>query len=153
VRFCGKTFRVFEWQRLEGCKWKQGCFAQDAVGDWWLCLPVEMLAEESVAPLEAVGIDLGIKKAAVTSDGERLEANRCYRDAERSLAQLQRRGHRRQAKRLHRKIGRRRADACHKFSRSIIERYQKVHVGDVSSPKLARTPMAKGVLDSGVRPP
>jgi formylglycine-generating enzyme required for sulfatase activity len=26
-------------QHLEGVKSKQGCFAQDAVGDWWLCLP------------------------------------------------------------------------------------------------------------------
>src|SRR5581483_4588217 len=34
LRFCGKTFRVFEAHRLEGVKWKQGCFAQDAVGDW-----------------------------------------------------------------------------------------------------------------------
>src|SRR6185437_7762989 len=38
VRFCGKTFRVFEAERLNGVKWQQGCFAQDAVGDWWLCL-------------------------------------------------------------------------------------------------------------------
>jgi hypothetical protein len=22
-------------------RWRDGCFAQDAVGDWWLCLPVE----------------------------------------------------------------------------------------------------------------
>src|SRR5262249_39272648 len=29
LRFCGKAFRVFEAQRLEGVKWKQGCFAQD----------------------------------------------------------------------------------------------------------------------------
>jgi hypothetical protein len=31
---------VFEKGRLEGIKWQSGCFAQDAVGDWWLCLPV-----------------------------------------------------------------------------------------------------------------
>ena len=49
-----------------------GCFAQDAVGDWWLCLPVKMEAEETVAPYEAVGIDLGLKDIAVTSDAERL---------------------------------------------------------------------------------
>jgi len=42
VRFCGKSFRVFESERLEGVKWKQGCFAQDALGEWWLCLPVEV---------------------------------------------------------------------------------------------------------------
>jgi IS605 OrfB family transposase len=149
LRFSGKTFRVFERERLEGVKWKQGCFAQDAVGDWWLCLPVEVSSEPSVAPQESVGIDLGIKDAAVTSDGERLKAGRFYRDGERRLGALQRRGHRRQAKRLHRKIRRRRLDACHKFSRKIVDRYQNIIVGDVSSLKLVQTRMAKSVLDSG----
>jgi hypothetical protein len=41
LRFSGKAFRVFERDRLEGVSWKSGCFAQDSVGDWWLCLPVE----------------------------------------------------------------------------------------------------------------
>jgi putative transposase len=149
VRFCGKTFRIFEAERLAGITFKQGCFAQDAVGDWWLCLPVRIAGEASVIPLGSVGIDLGIADTAVTSDGTRLRALRFYRDAERKLAELQRRGHWRQAKRLHRKLRRRRQDACHKFSRSIINRYQNVYVGDVTIQKLARTAMAKGVLDSG----
>jgi putative transposase len=149
IRFCGKNFRVFEAERLCGIRWKQGCFAQDAVGEWWLCLPVEMTVQPSVAPRECVGIDLGIKDAAATSEGERLEAVRFYRDAEAKLARLQRRRHPKQAKRLHRKIRRRRQDACHKFSRRMIDRYQNIFVGDVSSPKLARTALAKGVLDSG----
>jgi len=54
LRFCGKTFRVFERERLEGVSWKQGCFAQDAVGDWWLCLPVEESIEQTAAPKESV---------------------------------------------------------------------------------------------------
>jgi len=41
LRFAGKAFRVFERDLLEGVKWKSGCFAQDSVGDWWLCLAVE----------------------------------------------------------------------------------------------------------------
>src|ERR1700761_4225772 len=49
LRFCGKTFRVFEAHRLNGVKWLQGCFAQDAVGDWWLCLPVEYTANAHAA--------------------------------------------------------------------------------------------------------
>src|SRR5581483_7315293 len=36
LRFCGKAFRVFAPERLDDVKWGQGCFAQDAVGDWWL---------------------------------------------------------------------------------------------------------------------
>jgi putative transposase len=149
VRFCGKMFRFFEPGRLEGVTWKQGCFAQDAVGDWWLCLPVEVRVEESVAPLEKVGIDLGLKDGAVTSDGARCEKNRFYRGIEQKIAQAQRRGHRRQAKRLHRRAANRRRDALHKFSRQLVNQYQKIVVGDVSSTQLVKTRLAKSVLDAG----
>jgi IS605 OrfB family transposase len=149
LRFCGKTFRVFERGRLDGIQWQQGCFAQDAVGDWWLCLPVKVSPACNAAPREAVGIDLGIKDAAVTSDGDRLEAIRFYRDAQSKLALLQRRGHRRQTKRLHRRVRRRRYDVCHKFSTKIVNTYQHIFIGNVSSLKLVKTRMAKSVLDSG----
>jgi IS605 OrfB family transposase len=149
LRFAGKTFRVFEAERLDGVKWKQGCFAQDAVGDWWLCLTVEVAVEQNVAPREAVGIDLGLKNIATTSDGDVLEAGRWTHGIADKLAMAQRRGHRKQAKRLHRKAARRRADALHKFSRRIVDNYQKIVVGDVSSTKLVKTRMAKSVLDSG----
>ena len=149
VRFCGKSFRVFESERLEGVKWKQGCFAQDALGEWWLCLPVEVGIEESVAPLEKVGIDLGLKDVAVTSDGARCEQGRFYRGLEQKIAQAQRRGHRRQAKRLHRRAANRRKDVLHKFSRQIVKQYQQIVVGDVSSTQLVKTRLAKSVLDAG----
>jgi putative transposase len=149
VRFCGKSFRLFEAERLEGVHWQQGCFAQDAVGDWWLCLPVAYAVERSVAPHEAVGIDLGLKTIATTSDEETLDAGRWTRRYADQLATAQRRGHKRQAKRLHRRIARCRADALHKFSRRIIDRYQTIVVGDVSSTQLVKTRMAKSVLDAG----
>jgi IS605 OrfB family transposase len=149
LRFAGKMFRVFERERLEGVTWRDGCFAQDAVGDWWLSLPVTVNVEQNIAPREAVGIDLGLKAVATTSDGDVLEAARFYRNVEQEIAQAQRRGHRRQAKRLHRKAARRRADALHKFSRKIVDSYQKIVVGDVSAPKLVKTKMAKSILDSG----
>jgi putative transposase len=149
LRFAGKCLRVFERERLEGVSWQGGCFAQDAVGDWWLCLPVKVQAEETIAPQEAVGIDLGLKDIAVTSDEDRLAAGRWTEGYAQKLASAQRRGHKRQAKRIHRKAARCRADALHKFSRKIVDRYQKIVVGDVSSLKLIRTRMAKSVLDSG----
>jgi putative transposase len=74
LRFSGKAFRVFEQELLLDAKWKSGCFAQDAIGDWWLCLPVERAVSDTPAPLEAVGIDLGLKDTATTSDGEKLLA-------------------------------------------------------------------------------
>jgi putative transposase len=126
LRFCGKTFRVFERERLEGVKWRDGCFAQDAVGDWWLCLPVEIAVEQKDAPLQAVGIDLGLKEIAVTSAGERLEAGRWTHGLADKLAMAQRRGHKRQAKRIHRKAARQRAEALHKFSRKMVDQYQNI---------------------------
>jgi len=149
LRFCGKSFRVFESERLNQIKWGQGCFAQDAVGDWWLCVPVQQQAEPSEAPEESVGIDLGLKSIAVSSEGERLDAGRFYRELECKIAHAQRRGHKRQAKRLHRRAARRRADALHKFTRKIVDQYQDIFVGDVSSQKLVKTRMAKSVLDGG----
>ena len=149
VRYAGKTIRFFESDRFaEIAKWGDGCFAEDAVGDWWLCVPVERAVVESVAPLEAVGIDLGLKDVATTSDGDKLHATH-YRNAEEKLGQLQRRGHRRQAKRLSRKIKRQRAHDLHVFSRRIVDRYQLIVIGDVSSLKLVKTRMAKSVLDAG----
>jgi putative transposase len=149
LRFSGKAFRVFEQGLLENARWKCGCFAQDAVGDWWLCLPVEQAVAQVPASRDAVGMDLGLKDTVATSDGEKLEAGRFYRSIEHKIASAQRRGHKRQAKRLHRTAARRRKDALHKFSRRIVNEYQRIVVGDVSSLKLAKTRMAKSVLDAG----
>jgi putative transposase len=149
VRFSGKTFRLFERDLLEGVTWKSGCFAQDSVGDWFLCLPVGYAVAQSSAPDEAVGLDLGLKNTVATSDGDKLEAAQFYRRIEQKIAQAQRRGHKRQAKRLHRRAARRRKDALHKFSRKIVNQYQTIIVGDISSLKLAKTRMAKSVLDAG----
>jgi putative transposase len=96
-----------------------------------------------------LGLDLGLKDTAVTSDGDRLEAGHFYRSIEQQIAQAQRRGHKRQAKRLHRTAARRRKDALRKLSRTLVNQYQRIVVGDVSSLKLAKTRMAKSVLDAG----
>jgi IS605 OrfB family transposase len=149
LRFSGKAFRVFEQACLSEVKWKCGCFSQDAVGDWWLSLPVEVRAEPTVAQNEEVGLDLGLKNTVATSDGDKLEASNFYRNIEQKISQAQRRGHKRQAKRLHRRAARRRKDTLHKFSRKIVNRYQRIIVGDVSSAKLVKTRMAKSVLDAG----
>jgi IS605 OrfB family transposase len=149
LRFSGKAFRVFERELLEDVKWKCGCFAQDSVGDWWLCLPVAVEASQQVAPKLEVGIDLGVGHIATTSDGEKLRSGRFYRNIEQKIANAQRRGHKRQAKRLHRTAARRRKEALHRFSTKIVKEYQNIVIGDVSSRKLVKTRMAKSVLDAG----
>jgi putative transposase len=149
LRFSGKAFRVFERELLENVRWKSGCFAQDSVGDWWLCLPIVRVVSQSLAPNEAVGLDLGVEHIATTSDGEKLRSGRFYRNIEQKVASAQRRGHKRQTRRLHRTAARRRKDALHKFTRKIVNEYQTIKIGDVSSLKLAKTRMAKSVLDAG----
>jgi len=149
LRFASKAFRVFERELLEDVKWKCGCFAQDSVGDWWLCLPVAVEASQRVAPKKEVGIDLGLEHIATTSDGEKLLSRHFYRNIEQKIANSQRRGHKRQAKRLHRTAARRRKEALHRFSTKLVKEYQNIVVGDVSSTKLIRTRMAKSVLDAG----
>lgn len=146
VRFCGKSIRLFEDLPAQ---WRDGQFAQDALGQWWLCLPIEVAADDAPAPREAVGIDLGLEDLAVTSDSERLDAGTFYRDLEAKIQQAQRRGHKRQAKRLHRRAVNLRNEALHQFSRKLIDQYQTIIVGDVSSTKLVKTRFAKAVLDSG----
>jgi IS605 OrfB family transposase len=149
LRFCGKTFRVFDRGYLADLKFRDGCFAQDALGDWYLCVPVQRSVDLSVAPGESVGIDLGLKSIATTSDGDTLEAGRWTHAYADKLGRAQRHGHKRQAKRIYRKAARCRADALHKFSRKMVDQYQNIVVGDVSSLKLIKTRLAKAVLDSG----
>jgi len=149
LRFAGKTFRIFEREALTDVKWRDGCFAQDAVGDWYLCVPVHVVIEATAPERAEVGIDLGLKTIATTSDGDKLDAGRWTHAHADKLAMAQRRGHKRQAKRIHRKMARCRADALHKFSRKMVDSYQNIVVGDVNSLNLVKTRMAKSVLDSG----
>jgi putative transposase len=149
LRFAGKTFRVFEQDLLEEVTWKSGCFAQDAVGDWWLCLPVEQARVQIPAARQSVGLDLGLQKAVATSDGDKLEAGRFYRNIELKIALAQRRGHKHQAKRLRRTAARRRSDALHKYSRKIVDRYQTILIGDVSSLQFPKMRAAKLALNAG----
>ena len=150
VVFAGQRFRIFDSYGLRGLDLRAGSFAQNALGEWFLNVAVNVETRSSeLLPAKAVGIDLGLKDVAVTSDGATLPAGRWYRGIEKKLAQAQRRGHKRHAKRLHRNAANRRKDALHKFSTTLVKDYGAIYIGDVSSTKLAKTRMAKSVLDSG----
>ncbi|MAC48101.1 MAG: transposase, partial [Oceanospirillum sp.] len=61
----------------------------------------------------------------------------------------QRAGNKNRVKAIHAKIANRRKDALHKFSRSLVNRSGEIYVGNVKSSSLAKTKMAKSVLDAG----
>lgn len=149
IVFAGRRFRVFDSYGLASYDFRAGSFSQNALGEWFFNVAVETRVDATDLPANAVGIDLGLKEIATTSDGQVLTAGRWYRDSESKIAQAQRRGHKRHAKRLMRSAANRRKDALHKFSTAMVKDYGAIYVGDVSSTKLAKTRMAKSVLDSG----
>ena len=127
---------------------KGGAFVQDARGRWYVCFHVEV-PNDRYSGIGEVGLDLGLKSLAVTSDGDHIEAPQYYRKLEAKLAKAQRAGNRDLARAISAKIKNQRLDHLHKFSTKLIQKYGTIYVGDVSSSKLAKTKMAKSVLDAG----
>ncbi len=117
------------------------------------------------APLQPsdleVGIDLGLTKFAVLSNGRTVENPRFLRNAERRLKRAQQAlsrketGSNNRAKarvkvaRLHAQVADTRRDWLHKESTRVIRESQAVYVEDLCVVGLARTKLAKSVHDAG----
>ncbi len=73
---------------------KSATFKRDACGHWFVSLVAETEMAAVALPLPSeertVGVDMGLKDAIVTSDGERVAAPRFYRAAQRKLRRAQR---------------------------------------------------------------
>ncbi len=100
------------------------------------------------AATASVGIDLGLKEAAVASDAQRIEG-RFYRKLEAELGVAQRARKKQRAKAIHAKIANQRKDMLHKFSTAMVQDFGAIFVGDVASAALVKTKMAKSTLDAG----
>lgn len=144
----GHFFKVWDSYGLGQYRFRSGSFSEDARGRWYFNVVVDAKIKPS-AGQDQIAIDLGLKDVATCSDGTRLENARFYRDLEPALASAQRAGKKARARAIHAKIANRRKDALHKFSRALVERCGTIIVGDVSPQKLAKTSMAKSVLDAG----
>ena len=148
------TFRGVRYETMhlreipEGTTIGAGSFNADAQGRWYLNLPVEV-PEATSASITHVGIDLGLKDLAALSTGEKIAAPCFYRKSEAALATAQRAHKTTRTRAIHRKVANRRKDFLHKESLKIVKAHGLIVVGDVSASKLARTAMAKSVLDAG----
>lgn len=148
ILFNGILFKVWDSYNLSQYRFKSGSFSEDSRGRWYFNVAVEHQVTQT-EKTSAVGIDLGVKTYATCSDGTRLEAIQPYRELEKKLRIAQRAGNKRRVKAIHAKIKNRRKDALHKFSRQLVNNYGAIVIGDISSAKLAKTKMAKSVLDAG----
>lgn len=146
--YCGQRFKVWLSRPLDG-QIKSGNFSQDARGRWYINLACEVADLPATEGKAAIGVDLGLKDLATCSDGTKIEAKRFYRDLEPKLAIAQRANKKKQVKAIHAKIANRRNDFLHKESTRLVRENAAIFVGNVSSSKLAKTKMAKSVLDAG----
>lgn len=128
---------------------KYGSFNEDACGNWFISVTVQMpsVADEAVCG-EDIGVDLGLAHIATLSSGDKVKNPRPLMKLADKLARAQRASKKKLAARTHRKIARARADYLHKASRRIANAARLIVVGDVSSAKLVKTNLAKSVIDA-----
>jgi putative transposase len=123
------------------------------------------VVERQSAPLPAcgreTGIDVGLARLVVTSDGEIIPSPRFLRRKERHLARAQRAlsrtakgsANRAKARRrvavLHRKVRETRLDHAHKTALRLVRDNQAIYAEDLAVAGLARTRLAKSVHDAG----
>jgi putative transposase len=132
---------------LGGAKIGCGSSSQDSGGRWYINVPVEV-QEATQAVNNRVGIDLGTKTLATLSGGAKNAMPVFCRASEAKLATSQRARKSKRVKAIHAKIGNRGKDFLHKQTTKLVQ-FGFIAVGNVSPSKLARTNMAKSVLDAG----
>jgi IS605 OrfB family transposase len=142
-----RRFRIWLSRPIEG-RILCGCFAADARGRWYLNVQLEM-PEDSDHGSGEIGIDLGLKSLAALSTGEKIEAPRLYRKYERALAIAQRAGRKPRARAIHAKIANCRKHFLHELSTRLVRQNRRIYIGNVNAGGLARTSLAKSVLDAG----
>jgi putative transposase len=134
---------------------------READGRYYVSFVVER-DEQLLPPVDReVGIDLGLDRLAVTSDGEVIDNPRHLRSAQRRLSRAQRalarkqRGSSNRVKAvrriavLHRKVRETRLDGHHKLALRLVRDNQAVHLESLSVAGLARTRLARSIHDAG----
>jgi len=147
IHYQGNAISLWDSYDLSKYELGTGSFSEDSRGRWYFNTTVKVEKKPNTAT-KSIGIDLGLKECAVTSDGQRL-IGRNYRTLESKLGIAQRANKKSLVKALHAKIKNRRKDELHKFSTMLTQEYGAIFVGNVSSSKLIKTKMAKSTLDAG----
>lgn len=159
VYFAGRWLSLWDSFGLGKFALRAGSISQDARGRWYLnvgvrkdrvatkCAPAAVLE----AKVPGLGIDLGLKALAAFSDPQLapVPSRRFYRHLEPALASAQRARKTDRVRAIHARIANRRRDGLHKLSTQLVKRYGAIFVGKVSASQLAKTPLAKSVLDAG----
>jgi putative transposase len=137
--------------------------SRDRDGRWYVTFHVDQPDPEPMAPAgHAVGVDLGIKDFAITSDGERIANPRHLERKARNLARYQRclarrqRGSANRAKaaakiaRAHRKVRDARRDFLHKTTTNLVRMNDVIAVEDLAVKNMVKNrSLARAISDCG----
>jgi putative transposase len=137
--------------------------SRDPCGRWYVSFAVEAADPEQLpATGAAVGVDLGIKDFAVTSDGQKIANPRHLERKARNLARYQRRlarcqkgsANRARARarvaRAHRKVRAARTDFLHKTSTRLVRGHDVIVIEDLAVRNMTRNhSLARAISDCG----
>src|SRR6266704_4158960 len=137
--------------------------SRDPCGRWYVSFAVDVADPGQLPATGAVvGVDLGIKDFAVTSDGEKIPNPRNLAKRERNLARYQRRlarcqrGSANRAKaraklpRAHRKVRAARADFLHRASARLARDHDVIVIEDLAVKNMVRNrSLARAISDCG----
>src|SRR5699024_2262189 len=130
---------------------------------WFAIFSVEKHVNETVDfPMQSTGIDVGIQKFSVLSDGTTVESPKCLLKEEKKLKRAQKKHsrmkkgssnwkkQRRKVQRLHIKVANQRRDFLHKLSYRLSKTYQFVFVEDLMIRNMVKNRhLAKAIHDAG----
>ena len=149
VKYGNHWFSLWDSYGLSKYNVKTGSFVQDSRGRWYVCLVVDNAAKVAAKGTESVGIDLGLEDFATLSNGQKIEAQRTYRRYEQKLGIAQRARNKKRIKAIHAKIKQIRQNHLHQESTKLVKNSAAIFVGNVNAKSLAKTKLAKSVLDAG----
>jgi transposase len=152
VFLAGAPLSLWDSYGLADYALRSGTISEDARGRWYLNVTVEVKKKPrnlALLKTDAAGYDLGLKDFLTDSDGNKVEAQRFYRDLEPKIAVAQRAGKKDRVRALHAKGANRRKDTLHKISTQAVRTRTALFVGNANASALAQTSMAKSVLDAG----
>jgi len=131
---------------------------------WYACISLEDSSVPTPIPLDevnsAVGVDVGLKAFLTTSDGDTEPIQQKFRRDQKRLARQQRRLSRMQKglknaqkqknriARIHQRIKRQRKEFHYKVAHKLVKVYDLIGVEDLNIKGLARTNLAKSILDA-----
>jgi putative transposase len=141
------------------------CTIKREADGWYAIFAVEEAKKEVIpAPIESVGVDVGIESFATLSDDEAtpIENPRYFRGAEKDLKKAQRRVSRRVERskgrkkavralqKKHLKVKRQRRDFHFKEARKLVNQYQSIKVEDLNIQGMVKNHhLAKSISDAG----